>query len=56
MKFNTGDIQGTSRKLMEKIQDSDLRSRFSIACSSNWETIIAAIAALVVGSLLLFVR
>jgi hypothetical protein len=55
MKLNPGDIQTTSRKLIEKIRESDLGNRFSIACSGNWEIIIPAVAALVVGTLLLLI-
>ena len=56
MKLNPRDMQKTSQKLMEKLQDSDLRSRISVIWSQQSEIIIAAIAAFVVGILLLLVR
>lgn len=56
MKLNQHDIKNASKELIERLHQSDLRSRLPIVFSRNWEVIVAALAALVVGVLLLFMR
>jgi hypothetical protein len=57
MKFNPTDIKKTSKEMLEKLQGSDFRSWFSTAWSHQQaEIIIAAVAALIVGILLLLIR
>ena len=56
MKLNPTDIKKTSKEMLEKLQDGDLRSRIATVWSQQAEIIIAAVAALIVGILLLLIQ
>jgi hypothetical protein len=49
MKLGPKDIQETSKKLLEALQNGGLRSRFSHVWTRHQEVLVAAILGLIVG-------
>jgi hypothetical protein len=54
MKISPKDIQETSMKLLETLQNSSFRSRFSHAWTRHQEFLVAAIAGLIIGLIVVF--
>ena len=54
MKLSPKDIQETSRKLLEALQNGGFRSRFSHVWTRHQEVLVAAILGLVIGLVVVF--
>ena len=54
MKLNPKDIQETSKKLMEALQNGNFRSRFSHVWTRHQEILVAAILAFIVGLIMVY--
>jgi len=54
MKISPKDIQETSMKLLESLQKGYFRSRFSHVWTRHQEILVAAIAGLIIGLIMVF--
>jgi hypothetical protein len=55
MKISPKDIQETSRKLLEALQNGGLRSRFSHVWTRHQEVLVAATLGFIIGLIVTFV-
>jgi len=54
MKISPKDIQETSMKLLEALQNSSFRSRFSHVWTRHQEILVAAILGFIIGLIVVF--